>query len=146
MKTLKQRRLELLIQIDKYSARRCNNCRLGQGNNSKIYCVCQASMKIRELGDQLMSLINARAWEKDLKGIGKRGKITISEYIDLQKYDVTDVDIAEQLGVPAHRLRLWKKENNVSVIRKMCKDDIKDLKTTKGNIVFVAKYHKAVAK
>lgn len=144
MKTLKQRRRELLIQIDKYSARRCENCRLGKGNNAKMDCICMASIKIRELGDQLVSLVNKRNWESKLKEIGKKGKITVSDYIDLQIYEVKDDEIAKRLGVPTHIFRNWKKERNIVGVKRMSKETVDDMKSKKGHMVFIAKYHKGV--
>lgn len=144
LQTLKQRRRELLMQIDKYSERRCENCKLGKGNNAKMDCICMASIKIRELGSQLDSLVNKRSWESELNGIRKRGRITVLEYIDLQIYDITDERIAEVLGVPAYIFRNWRRERNVIGVKRMNKENLDNLKSQKGHMVFIAKYHKGV--
>lgn len=55
-KTLREKRREIVAEINRNNFKRCPKCRLQQKDNDFVYDCCDAAKKIRRLGDELLQL------------------------------------------------------------------------------------------
>ena len=56
---MRQKRIEILKQIDLLESKRCDKCTAHSKYNNTL-CECPAAVKVRKLGDELMMLTKPR--------------------------------------------------------------------------------------
>lgn len=81
----------------------CPKCKNLKGNaaniTENICCGCYGAARTRELGEELLTLVDDRYQTQLLKEIRKRGYITISEIMNLNlNYEVSHKEIAKAMG------------------------------------------------
>ena len=119
MNELRQKRREILAQIDKLEKERCEKCadRLLYGANApKSYyeCRCKAAVRIRELGDQLLRFTTKRVDLVDEHLKMQPKELTLTLYQEIKKVDfdgkkITDYAIAKHYGINPRNFAGWKK-------------------------------------
>lgn len=106
MMSLKEKRVEVLNDIERLLKERCEKC-MSSGNNASIWCECYASVGLRKCGDELLRLTKPRTWDKKLDQVKKEGTLTLREYTELLKYGVTRSEVANVLGIVDTKLSDW---------------------------------------
>lgn len=81
----------------------CPKCKSLKGNaaniTDNICCRCYGAARMRELGEELLTLVDDRYQTQLLKEIRKRGYITISEIMNLNlNYEVSHKEIAKAMS------------------------------------------------
>lgn len=148
-KQIKRKRREILLKIDMLNKKRCDNCAGYQGNESNtesvMQCKCDAAVKVRKLGERLGNLTRQRPWESKLKEIKKKKSISVNEYLDLQFYNVHDVEITRVLNVSQSHFRKWKSEVGLVYLRNISEVKLQEIRRKNGHKRFEKMYGRAKA-
>ena len=96
---MRQKRIEILKQIDLLESKRCNECTAHSKYNNTL-CGCPAAVKVRKLGDELMLLTKPRGGNAAARlDKMKFEDMTVEIYKDIKKTGMSDKDIFMTLKI-----------------------------------------------
>lgn len=120
-RAIKEQRLALLAELDRLRGEQCPKCNGVYGSEANN-CSCPASVRIREIGQELLQLsvpAAPAAPPKKLKMRRKRSmtekspKLTVYEYKALKHDQLTDRRIADMYDMSSNDLNTWKRRNDL---------------------------------
>lgn len=135
---MENERVRILYEIELLKKQTCEKCQNKQSKISRVNCKCKAAVKIRELGDRLMNLVNDRSWQGLLDEIKERRRMTVKQYMTLRRYEESDEELLKILGVGEVTFRRWKNRNGLSNLHLKSKEEINLILKERGNIEFFA--------
>lgn len=111
--SLQIKRLKVLQQIDRQTALLCDKCQTMAKSVEDINCTCDASIKLRELGDRLLQLVSPRKCEGTelLNTLNSIDELTVKFLKELRRLKITDKRVAAKVGISLSQFDRWKREN-----------------------------------
>lgn len=111
---MKEKRIAILQEIDRLDSFRCSRCGGSGKVTNTVYCDCPSAESIRELGNQLLTLVGCR---KGLTGDTLKSlfnkPFNIENYKKMKESGVLDVDIMEGCNIGRNALYKFKKEHGL---------------------------------
>lgn len=126
---MKKRRVEILNEVDALKEFLCEKCKATKGNGFNriegIMCNCESSKRMRELGEELLTLVEERHHDKLLKEICWRGYIRVPELLDLNlNYDVSQDQIIHLMEFKKREFNAMKQRLGLKGIAKMSSNQL----------------------
>lgn len=109
---MRRERLNILRRIAELDEERCDKCI----DREMTICECRAAVKVRNLGDKLITLTRPRRREADdmLRALTFED-LTPEVYATLKREKVSDREIAKFCKVNPPEINRWKKRNNIYI-------------------------------
>lgn len=111
---MKVRRIQLLQELDQLFLKLCKRCG-PVGAAKKSSCNCQSSMRIAEIGQELLELVKTptSAILGQLDGM-KFEDFTVELYLTLDELGISDLVMTNKMKVGHARFIEWKRENELT--------------------------------
>lgn len=122
---MRKQRLNILLEIERLNEQRCKHCIDPQKANGG-HCKCSAAIKVRKLGDELLTLTRPRHADAIavLDNLDYQD-LTVKIYEDIKKFGMSDKDIYKTLKIGQTTWVNWKRSVGLIAPKGMKRERVK---------------------